>query len=518
MSLSRVIPIAIAVFCAATTGVVRAGQTACLEEREGFSLRDELAALPADVDIAVGVRGLARLRETPVGSVLRGAMADPAFNDLRDRWLALSEAIGMNPQDAFDAVLGDRVLVAVRTPLDAAPDWVLITEVSPRTEWTLRKQLKVSPRTIVAGQTLYTVERGALELSFLRASGPQRAASARLLLAPAGSALFERTLRGSRVGETLDAQRHSADLLIDDPRADAVMLARLPNRDNAWVSVAGRSDHETVSFSVRATRSVAANARQASRVWDEKSAANIASDAIFAVFDTDGSALSEAAAFVEPFFPRAMLGADQDAAKGVLAGREVAMLVPTDTGMSLLAAIELLDTRRGAEIGDQAMDAMLRSFGARERGFGGIAPEAVRRVDEGAASIAWVYRAAPSRDAGPSPGWWLVTTDPDLLPSASVALLGVALDNANPAGSPRALAFARPDRLIGVLERMSLPTPPAMRSLRAVREVRWREMDSNGPTTVAEVTVRLSPDDPPPPSAIQAPARPASRRASPGPR
>ena len=130
------------------------------------------------------------------------------------------------------------------------------------------------------------------------------------------------------------------------------------------MSVAGRSDHETISFG-RATRSVAANARQASRVWDEKSAANIAKDAIFAVFDTDGSALSEAAAFVEPFFPRAMLGADQDAAKDVLAGREVAMLVPTDTGMSLLAAIELLDTRRGAEIGDQAMDAMLRSTAAR---------------------------------------------------------------------------------------------------------------------------------------------------------
>lgn len=518
MKLPRLITIAIAALSVASQDAARAEQAMCAQDASHSSLRDDLLALPADTDMAIAVRGLSRLRATGVGPLVRGALADPVFDEVRERWGALSEAIGMEPVVAFDAVLGERVLLAVRTPEGAPPDWVLVSEVSSRTELTLRRQLKVSPRTIVAGQTLYTVERGALELSFARASSAQRAGTARLLLAPAGSSLFEQTVRGPRPADALGAHPDLAPLLAADIPADLLMVARTPDRENAWLGVAGRVEEGRVSLSLRAMRSVAkpeAQPAPAQRGWRESLAAGIAKDALFAVFDTEGSTLSSAATLLEPLAMRTLFMPDPERAEGVLAGREVAMLLPTESGMAMLAAVELLDTERGAAMGDESMDALLRSFGVSERGFGGILPEAVRRVEEGGASIAWVFRSAPARHGAPAPGWWLITTDPSLLPDASSSLLdsiaGAQPDARSGQSAPRALAFARPDKLVDALERLAVPLPPAMLSMRGVKEVRWREIDSDGPMTHAEVVVLLA--GPPGPSSEAPDARPSSLRA-----
>lgn len=513
MRVFGLILIAIAAIFVAASGSARAAASGEAPNVGRLSLRDELSQLPDDIDMAVAVRGLSRLRSTSAGALAAGTMIDPVFEDVRARWGALSEAIGLDALAAFDAVLGDRVILAVRTPAGGVADWTLWTDVSSRTEWLLRKQLKVSPRTIVAGQTLYTVERGALDLTFTRpcADCP---GLARLILAPSGSALFERAVRGPRRAEGAPARRAVADLLADIPDADAAMIARLPNRADAWVSMGATVRAQEISVSVSTTspnKAFAVDGPEPARGWNERAATVIARDAIVAIFDSGGSALSEAASLVEPLFPRGMLAPGDAETEGILSGREVAMLMPTEAGgVALLAVVELLDLERAAVLGDRAMDTMLESFGVRPRHFAGVLPAAVRRVDEAGVSVAWVFRASSAGEqapqGAPTPGWWMMTTDPGLLDDATARLSTAALEGQGDAcddGSgkqgvsrrrappARAFAVARPARLLETLDRSGVTTLPAMAGLRAVREVRWRELGVEGGTTRAEITVLL---------------------------
>lgn len=528
MRVVRLILIAFAAILVAAPGVARADTSGEEREARRLSLRDELAQLPDDIDVAIVVRGLSRLRATDAGALASGAMVDPAFDEVRARWGALSDAIGLDALAAFDAVLGDRVILAARTPAGGVADWTLWTDVSSRTEWLLRKQLKVSPRTIVAGQTLYTVERGALDLTFTRpcADCP---GIARLILAPSGSALFERAVRGGRRVEGAPSHRFVTEFLAENPDADAAMIARLPKRENAWVSMGATVRGEEISVSVRTSSPDADPVGTKARLlrgWNERAVSSIARDAIVAIFDSGGSALSEAASLVEPLFPRGMLAPDAADAEGVLSGREVAMLMPTETGgVALLAVVELLDLERGAVLGDTAMDTMLESFGVRPRNFSGVLPSAVRSVEESGVSLSWVYRASsasePAAPVGvrtPTPGWWMMTTDPGLFDDATARLSTAALEgqgvgacdgasgapgapgrfsDGQPgegrrgASSARAFAVARPSRLVETLERTGVTTLPALAGLRAVREVRWRELGVEGGVMRAEITVLL---------------------------
>ncbi len=124
-----------------------------------------LDMLPVRADAAVVVRDAARLRGTPSGAALARLVADAGTLDrTRGAWSGLSRSLGWTDAKAFDEILGTRVIVVLRDPRGDAPEWALLTQVTPDTERRLRQRLAAMPRGNIAGLAVLGVEDGAYEI------------------------------------------------------------------------------------------------------------------------------------------------------------------------------------------------------------------------------------------------------------------------------------------------------------------------------------------------------------------
>jgi hypothetical protein len=160
----------------------------------GGAGRDSLAdvrGLPATVDAVLVLKDAARQRRSEAGQALASLLGESGLmSRTAQAWEDLARTLDMEPEAAFDAILGSRVTVVLDgvAPGKAAR-WAMISEVRAETEERLRKRLRPAPRGLVDGQVVLAVENGRYELATARAAGDGRA---RLLLAPSGSeALFD---------------------------------------------------------------------------------------------------------------------------------------------------------------------------------------------------------------------------------------------------------------------------------------------------------------------------------------
>ena len=446
---------------------------------------DTLAGLPADVDVVVACRSLSNLRTTAAASFVIETLAADALDPVRDGWDELARAIGLSPVQAFDAILGERVVLAVRRDGDSLPDWTIQAYVDTKTETLLRDRLKVVPRTIVAGQTLYSVERGALELSVVRVAG--RTGKARVVLAPSGSPLFAEILR-AKPGVTpsvLDTPMGKS--LHGAPAGDFLVLARLRERAEAWAALTGAVDESSLSATVRGALSHTKPHTAAIPGWCEPEVRALVGDSFAAVFESGASALTEVGDVLGGMLPakiRTLFDCDE-----LLTGREVVLLLPDSDGRpALLSGGEIARLDEGSKLGDEVMDAMLEMVGAPAHGFGGLAPLAVRRVDEAGVSLAWAY--APVDPASPdSRSWWIHTTEPDRLTANCAAFPELT----QKAGGLRAFVSAQPARLIRALADAgnALPAPAAGAALARIESLEWIEDASAEKVLDARLTVRF---------------------------
>jgi hypothetical protein len=446
---------------------------------------DSLAGLPADVDVVVACRSLSNLRTTPAASFIVDTLAADALDPVREGWDELAKAIGLSPVQAFDAILGERVVLAIRRGGDALPDWTIQAYVDGKTEALLRDRLKVVPRTIVAGQTLYAVERGALELSVLRVEG--RSGKARVVLAPSGSPLFAEILRAKPGVTPSVLDTPMGESFRGAPSGDILVLARLRERADAWAALAGTVDDSSLRATVRGALTHSKPGVAEISGWSETEVRTMVGDSFAAVFESGASALTEVGDVLGGMLPgkiRTLFECDE-----LLTGREIVLLLPDSAGRpALLAGVELEQLNEGAKFGDEAMDAMLEMVGAPPRGFGGIAPLAVRRVNESGISLAWAY-APVDPAARDSRSWWIHTTDPEQLDGARSALPGLTPQT----DGLRAFVSARPARLIKILTDEGNAFPGVAAALSRIESLEWIEAASPEKVLDGRLTVRFAP-------------------------
>lgn len=123
--------------------------------------------LPSNVDAALVVEEAASWRRGPVGLSMQSTLAPKlASSQLGSAWQTLSKAFGLDEAQAFDAFLGQRVLLATRAggAAPATSQWVLVSLVSDESERRLTELMKPSPRRFEHGLPVYSIENGALWL------------------------------------------------------------------------------------------------------------------------------------------------------------------------------------------------------------------------------------------------------------------------------------------------------------------------------------------------------------------
>lgn len=450
------------------------------------SAPEYLTSLPDDVDAVVALRSLSQLRTSSASAFALDLLGADAFNPVREGWSDLSQAIGLSPERAFDAVLGDRVVLAIRRTDSPLPDWTIQTSVSAKTEQLLRKRLKVAPRSIVAGQTLYAVERGALEFTVARAA--EGSASARVVLAPAGSRLFEDIVRGRAKDAPSVVDTPMGRTIFDAPSGDVFVLARLRERADAWAALVGRMDNDSFIAHVRGSLSHDNHEHAECTGWSPEQANAIANGALVAVFDSRASALAEIGDVLGEALPKQLLAILKD--NEALTGREAMLIVTNDGGApAVVSAVELNNMEHGARLGDDAMDQILEMAGLTPRRFEGVAPLATRRVEQGPISLGWAF--APVANADDPRAWWIYSTDSSQLDAARAAFVLAAPD---PEGL-RAAAFVRPAEFIGALTRLGAPIPSAIEAFARVESIEWVESHAPEKVLDARLVVRFIASD-----------------------
>jgi hypothetical protein len=157
------------------------------------SVLDAAGAIPMDADLVLVIENASDLRSTAVAAAAAGLFgADGLLGDSRIAWRALAAELGWTEDEAFDRLLGRRVVLVARGI--EKPDtsrWVLLSQVSMETDRRLKERLKAAPRGIAQGQQMLAIEQGRYELTSFRLAEKRskdreddRAVT--MLLAPAG--------------------------------------------------------------------------------------------------------------------------------------------------------------------------------------------------------------------------------------------------------------------------------------------------------------------------------------------
>ncbi len=473
------------------------------------SILDPLRRVPADVEVVLVLDNLAVHRASEFGAgaanlaaaaLALGAAGDP---QTAAAWANFSTRLGLKQAEAFDALLGKRVVLIGRHDDEGQLRWALLSAVHPKTSRLLRERLDVSPREINSQRIIMTVEGGRWLLASTLDAPP-----AALVLAPVASKeLFNDILEA--------ADDPGAPTLYSDPAlapirslgyGDCLFIARGPEFGCRWVGAVAGREGDTLSariLSLPEQPLPEVTAWPTGR-WDE-----LRESALFALVerlprpeDLDEAWLDSPIRQVLEM-PRALIGPEFD----LVLGQRIAALSRRDERgrIALAVGVESSDVRALARPGDEAMRSALTHLGAglgagaREFNFAGIAPYAVRRVvlerppgeppipiAGGSLSVHWTYgfdeKSAPA-------GWWLISTDRPTLDAASAALVGAV-----PGDDSRqwlSLFEVRPAELMQALEQWGASSPPALDSLRWVAEARLATWADQGGLVRGEASLTL---------------------------
>lgn len=209
----------------------------------GPDLGQVAARLPHRVEFVAALDNGAELRRALGDSPLMLTLAAQGQSAaVVDAWSLLAADLGMTDAEAFDLLLGRRVIFAA-SGLEAGAagsEWAILSELDPETDRRLRSDLGAVPRRIVNGQPVLEMEHG----SFLLATSAGRLrcgddgpfendpASTIMLLAPAEDReLFEAMLPllRCRTPERALAATPAGAAAAAMTTRDALLLWRLPD-------------------------------------------------------------------------------------------------------------------------------------------------------------------------------------------------------------------------------------------------------------------------------------------------
>jgi hypothetical protein len=198
---------------AALTALVLAATDARAQQRAGWAAQETIAeaaaAMPANSDLVLVVENGRELRQTALGGALRDMFGiGGAMEGAGGPWRGLAQQLGYEDLDAFDRLLGHRVVLVARGI--ANPDtarWALVSRVSADTSRRVRERLEISPRVIGKGQQIFALEQGRYELTLFTPSTRRISRaddrSVALILAPTGrTELFDEVLVALAGAET----------------------------------------------------------------------------------------------------------------------------------------------------------------------------------------------------------------------------------------------------------------------------------------------------------------------------
>ncbi len=197
---------------------------------------DAIGRVVTDTELVVVIEDpRSVLGSAPGRSVLTVLQALGQTAPFEAPWQDLAQTLGIDAAEQPARLLGRRLVLTMRD-LDERRRWALRTDVDAATAQRIKARLDASPRELVAGHLVLSIEQGAYQLVQLPAQDGD--AGATLVLAPAGGdGLLRETIRahttqrGRRLGET-------------DALADARRLADEAGDGTPSVLVLGRIDQE----------------------------------------------------------------------------------------------------------------------------------------------------------------------------------------------------------------------------------------------------------------------------------
>jgi hypothetical protein len=187
--------------------LIAAGADATAQSRDPVRAETEPLAtvlrLPFSIESAAVVGGARQLRGTDVGMATWRALLDAELigADTLDAWAALARSLRMEPEAAFDRLLGRSATVVARGHgPDQRTDWVLSCEIDDDTRRRMLDSLRPAARGVGDASNALTVEGGRIELavgtSVNRGAGER---TAPLILAPFASRPLFDEVRASLV-------------------------------------------------------------------------------------------------------------------------------------------------------------------------------------------------------------------------------------------------------------------------------------------------------------------------------
>lgn len=123
--------------------------------------------LPAGVTALVVVRDAERLRGTAASQALLDLASRFAdVSALRESWGSFAQAVGLEPEVAFDRLLGRHAAFVLGEPSgpEEPSTWTVASELTEAAVQRLKQRLAPAPRGFEGGQAVLWVEKGAFEL------------------------------------------------------------------------------------------------------------------------------------------------------------------------------------------------------------------------------------------------------------------------------------------------------------------------------------------------------------------
>ncbi|MFG0241412.1 MAG: hypothetical protein ACF8R9_01365 [Phycisphaerales bacterium JB054] len=407
--------------------------------------------MPIGVDFVAAVDNGASLRKSLHGSpvmLAAAAMSRPAA--VMNAWSEFAGELGMTDAEAFDLLLGQRVIVVgsqLRADATEPPRWAILSELDPETERSLRALLKAVPRRIVNGQPVLEFEHG----SYLLATSNGRLvcgadgrfentlASSILLLAPAADReLFDEMLPLLRCDnpERMLAHIPAGRMVETWATRDAIVVWRIPDPLGSQHRFVGATFGTSGDgWGIDAMAYPADGwAKQGDLVtiptWSPALLGTLPSGAALAMIGSRES-VREARAWIEPLVGNGLPDPSGESFEHVLGRRSMlgVWLRPgnpgTDEQTEMLLAMDTPDLSRLAARADAYMSEIIDAgFGEGQRQNASVAatpPQlsdvrslSVTGDDRAVASVptlSWAF--VPEAASGENAGWWLMHSFPN---------------------------------------------------------------------------------------------------------
>lgn len=208
---------------------------------------------PGDVDVLVVVRQASALGDGAAGETLTTLLTTivPPTTTL-DAWNALAGELRLPPDEAFNALLGNRVIFAARRGEDDRLEWAIESEVDAAIAEKLLVRLGARPKDIRFNKAVALIENGRFQITSER-----RGKCATLVFSPTDSrSLFVDLLaRMSKNGlpSLAEAPGFRAASKAAPPDSHVFVFLRSIDGEQDWVSVAGTIEGDLVRATVSAT-------------------------------------------------------------------------------------------------------------------------------------------------------------------------------------------------------------------------------------------------------------------------